>query len=61
MEGKKDEVTVLNTDIEQPQKEEDRQNNKEQKHKIMMIRKRLLKPLLLPLSAPCYLLSSFFF
>lgn len=31
MEDKKDEVTVLNTDIEQPQKEEDKQNNKEAK------------------------------
>ena len=31
MEDKKDEVTVLKTDIEEPQKEENKQNNKEQK------------------------------
>ena len=29
MEDKKDEVTVLNTDIEQSQKEDNKQNNKE--------------------------------
>ena len=43
MEEKKDEVTVLNTDIEEPQKEEDKQNNKEVKEQDNDDKKKTLK------------------
>ena len=43
MEDKKDEVTVLNTDIEQPQKEDNKQNNKEQKQQNNDDKKKTLK------------------
>ena len=43
MEDKKDEVTVLNTDIEQPQKDENKQNNKEQKQQDNDDKKKTLK------------------
>lgn len=43
MEDKKDEVTVLNTDIEQSQKEEDKQNDKEQKQQDNDDKKKTLK------------------
>ena len=43
MEDKKDEVTVLNTDIEEPQKEEDKQNNKEQNSQDNNDKKKTLK------------------
>ena len=43
MEDKKDEVTVLNTDIEESQKEEDKQNNKEVKEQDNDDKKKTLK------------------
>lgn len=43
MEEKKDEVTVLNTDIEESQKEEDKQNNKEVKQQDNDNKKKTLK------------------
>ena len=43
MEEKKDEVTVLKTDIEKPQKEEDKKNNKEVKEKDNDDKKKTLK------------------
>ncbi len=43
MEDKKDEVTVLNTDVEQSRKEDNKQNNKEQKQQDNDDKKKTLK------------------